>query len=81
MPNTTCFSYQAGGRSLGAAQPVPPGVRRMPLTCFTYSADRPVRVWGVTGCPVAGWCFSYPTDVPPAPSGLRRMPVSPCFRY
>jgi hypothetical protein len=27
-------------------------------------------------------CFSYPADVPPAPPGLRRMPVtSTCFRY
>jgi hypothetical protein len=89
----TCFSYSAdmpGIRTSKAARPAPPGLRRMPETCFWYPvtcfsdpADVPRSM------PVAP-CFSYPADMPTgvrprraprsAPRGLRRMPNS-CFNY
>jgi hypothetical protein len=69
MPHA-CFSYPAD-----ATQPTPPGLRRMPLICFSY----PIM------------CFSYPGDLPPrtgnrdvaepGPNDLRRMPNTLCFRY
>ena len=76
----TCFSYPAdlppGTGNSDAAQPAPPGLRRMPAgPCFSY--------------PHA--CFSYPADTPPGgrtPDAagpvlpdLRKMPSSICFRY
>ena len=96
MTNSACFSYP-GDMSPGAGPGVrrmgwlncfsyPAEVpRRMPAgPCFSYPPDVPRRmpVWA---------CFSYALDVAPgtgndndaqsAPSGLRRMPYSTCFRY
>jgi len=78
----TCFSYPAGvpgTGTRGAAQPAPPGLRRMPQSCFSYPADVPRSM------PLP--CFSYPADVPPGirngNAALRdpcRMPYS-CFSY
>ena len=77
----TCYSYPPGAGNGSAAQRALPGVRRMPLTCFSYSDDLPVSASAATGSPVVGWCFSYPSAVPPAPPALRRMPGGSCFRY
>ena len=62
------------------ARPNLRGLRRMPYACFSYVADTPRSM------PFA--CFSYSADVPldarkpdVAPTGLRRMPISSCFRY
>jgi hypothetical protein len=57
MP-ATCFSYPAdvppGISNRGAAQPAPPGLRKMTTTCcFSYPADVP----GARGMPSA--CFIY----------------------
>jgi hypothetical protein len=79
MPGTACFSYPADvppGAGIGGVSRRPrPGVRRMPLTCYSYPLS----------------CFAYPDDMPsatghgdasqPPPPGMRRMPSSTCFRY
>lgn len=70
MPIGTCFSDPAGlpprARNRGAA-PVLPGLRRMPLICFSYPDDM-----SRTGNPDASRSY---------PPGLRRMPNTTCFRY
>ena len=79
-----CFSYPAdvpaGSEGRDVARPNLRGLRRMPYACFSYVADTPRSM------PFA--CFSYSADVPldarkpdAAPTGLRRMPISSCFRY
>jgi hypothetical protein len=79
MPAATCFSYQgdipSGGSNRGAGHAVRRDLRRMPLSCYSYSK----------------LCFSYPEHTPrddgnpaaaqPPPPGLRRMPFGSCFRY
>jgi hypothetical protein len=82
MPNP-CFSYPAGPPPGSRTRAVPQsGLRRMPLICFSYQAAVPHSM------PYS--CFTYPADAPdagnreagsPGLPGLRRMPVSPCFRY
>jgi hypothetical protein len=79
-----CFSYPANGptgsEGRHVARPNLRDPRRMPHSCFGYVADTPRSM------PFA--CFSYPADVPldarrpdAAPPGLRKMPISICFRY
>jgi len=79
MPVSPCFSYPSdvppGAGSPGSTQPPLPGVRRMPLICYSYPS----------------MCFSYPDDVPLGGgnrdgaqlslSEVRRMPAGSCFRY
>ena len=92
MTYGTCFSYPAdvppGIGNRPAAQPTPPGLRRMPTTsscfkypgdmhpCFSYTADTPAQ-YGYLHC------FSYPAEVPP---GARTCDASQfgylsCFSY
>jgi hypothetical protein len=73
-----CFSYPSdvppGVKSRNAARSAPPGLRRMPYSCFSY--------------PII--CFSYPDDMPtgtgnrdavePSLRDPRRTPYT-CFRY
>lgn len=89
MPQT-CFNYPAD------VPPSLPGLRRMPLICFSYPADvlpgapdrdaaratpRGPEKMGYPCFSYPAMCFSYPADAPPAPSGLRKMPITTCFRY
>jgi hypothetical protein len=85
----TCYSYPPSAGNRSAAQRALPGVRRMPLTCFTYSeavqpepGNSPNAQGGGLSFP-ATWCFSYPGDLPrggnsdaaqPHPPRLRQMP-------
>jgi hypothetical protein len=80
MPTTICFSYPPsalpGPGNSRSAQPPLPGMRRVPLTCYSYPHT----------------CFDYPgDDLPPGaanrgavrrtPSALYRMPYGTCYRY
>jgi hypothetical protein len=78
MPNP-CFSYPAdvppGISNRGAAQPAPPGLRRMTYTaCFSYLGDMPPTPRRMT----YSTCFRYPGNVPQGP---RRMAFGTCFKY
>jgi hypothetical protein len=71
-----CFSYPPDVPPSG-----PSDLRRMPYPCFSYLVEVPRRM-------PATYCFGYPVDAPPgargrdaAQPGLRRMPISGCFRY
>jgi len=66
MPTSICFSYPVVSWCFSPDPGDEP--RRMPMTCYSYSADTPL---GVTNRDAA------PADLP----GLRRMPTTTCFRY
>ena len=71
-----CFNYPPD------VPPSSPGdLRRMPYPCFSYPVEVPRRM-------PAACCFGYPVDAAlgvrnrdDAQPGLRRMPISSCFRY
>jgi len=68
-----CFSYPdspSGGMPGDAA--AQPDLRRMPLICFSYTADVPRSM------PFS--CFSYSAERRAIPD-LHRMPIGTCFRY
>ena len=60
MPTGPCFSYSADGP--------PRDLRRMPYSCFSFSAGDLRRMPDSV-------CFSL------SAGDLRRMPVGPCFSY
>jgi hypothetical protein len=71
-----CVSY-----SPEVPPPSPGDLRRMPYPCFSYPVEVPRRM-------PAGCCFSYPNNVrlgtgnrDAAQPGLRRLPISSCFRH
>jgi hypothetical protein len=74
MVTSNCFSYPAaappGIASRNAAQPAPPGLRRVPAgTCFRYPSDVPMGIGNRDAAAqpdlrdprkvVFGTCFSY----------------------
>ena len=68
MTNSACFSYPAdvppGIGNRPAAQPTPPGLRRMTTnsTCFKYPGDmHPCSSYTADAPAQFGWlhCFSY----------------------
>jgi hypothetical protein len=87
MPNTLCFSYPAdppsSGLNCGAAQSDLPGLRRMPGSCFSYSAPASPGI-GNRNTAQPG-----PDDRPSPPGGYSGFvssacmtyPVYACFRY
>jgi hypothetical protein len=87
MPTTSCFSYPPDPPSSGpnrtAARPDLPGLRKMPGTCFSYSAAAPLGIRNRnTGQP-------GPDDHPSplgrnsgfVSSACMAYPVYACFRY
>lgn len=87
MPTTSCFSYPGdpplSGLYRGAIQPDLPGLRRMPGSCFSYSAAAPL---GIRSRNTAQTGLDDHPSPPGGHSGsvssaCMAYPVYACFRY